>query len=131
MPKTKHNECNSRLYHIWEGMKSRCKKKGNKFYFEKGITVCVDWQSYENFRSWALSNGYDNSLTLDRINPNGNYEPSNCRWATWEVQHYNKSNTVRVEVNGETHTIKEWSDIWGIPRSTLYNRYYRKGTIVL
>ena len=90
-----HGECGkSRLYSIWQGMKKRCysKKQINfKYYGGRGITVCDVWRnSFEAFRDWALANGYRNDLTLDRIDPNGNYSPDNCRWATWSQQNKNK-----------------------------------------
>ena len=76
----------SRLYNIWGGIKSRCNSLGNtayKYYGGKGISVCKEWNNnYPTFRKWALNNGYKNGLVLDRINPDENYEPSNCQWIT-------------------------------------------------
>lgn len=87
-----------RLYKIWVGMKSRCeneKSKSYKYYGEKGVKVCDEWQDYLSFRKWAIDNGYDKNApwgvcTIDRINPFGNYEPSNCRWADIQTQANNK-----------------------------------------
>ena len=86
--------------------------------------VCDDWQKYESFKKWALDNGYTNELTIDRINVNGNYEPSNCKWSTYSEQNSNTRNTIRYMYNGEAHTINEWSKITGINRNTLSNRIH-------
>lgn len=91
---TKHGDCGSRLYRIWANMKRRCyndhfEKYQN--YGGRGIQVCDEWRTdFPAFRDWAMSNGYDDSLTIDRIDTNGNYEPSNCRWATYEQQNKNR-----------------------------------------
>ena len=87
-------DCGSRLWRIWCGMRQRCKDPNHtayKYYGARGITVCEEWQnSFVAFKIWALSNGYQEHLTIDRINVNGNYEPSNCRWATYKEQAANK-----------------------------------------
>ncbi|AVM69756.1 hypothetical protein C3V36_11205 [Lachnospiraceae bacterium oral taxon 500] len=89
----------NRLYSIWKGMRSRCtnsKNKAYKNYGGRGITVCDEWLSYDNFYEWAMANGYDESLTIDRADNDENYEPSNCRWVPMECQLRNKRSTVRV-----------------------------------
>ena len=101
-----------RLYQIWADMKNRCSSSTCSAYSRyggRGITVCDEWQEYVNFKEWALAHGYSNDLTIDRIDVNGNYEPSNCRWATYSQQNANMTNTPRYEFNGETHTLREWS----------------------
>ncbi|MBO0438948.1 hypothetical protein [Candidatus Enterococcus ikei] len=90
----KHGSSKQRLYRIWSGMKKRCfNKKCLAFrnYGGRGITVCDEWKNdYVNFENWALANGYDSDLSIDRINVDGNYEPSNCRWANAKVQANNR-----------------------------------------
>lgn len=87
-----------RLYKCWDNMKSRCYNKNDKSYNRyggRGITVCDEWKdSYEHYREWALSNGYEENLTCDRINNEGNYEPSNCRWSTVKEQAQNRRSTI-------------------------------------
>lgn len=84
--KEKHGGRYSRLYEIWHSMKSRCNNKCHKFYKYyggKGIKVCSEWEnSFVLFREWAFGHGYDDSLTIDRIDSSGNYEPGNCQWIT-------------------------------------------------
>ena len=87
-----HGDSKARLYNIFNHMIARTTKPNNKNYVDyggRGITVCNEWLKYENFREWALNNGYEEHLTIDRINNNGKYEPSNCRWTTRTVQSRN------------------------------------------
>ena len=88
-----HNGTGTRLYRIWSSMKQRCKYEHHKCFFRyggRGITVCNTWEeNFAAFRDWALENGYADNLTLDRIDVNGNYEPSNCRWVTMKTQQNN------------------------------------------
>ena len=124
-----HGCSGTRLYQIWENMKKRCKNKNNhhyKNYGGRGITVCQEWDnSFCAFRLWALSSGYNDDLTIDRINVNGNYEPSNCRWITSMEQCKNLRKNVRLTYNGKTQIISDWARELNIESSTIGYRHRR------
>ena len=86
-------ECHPRLWRIWRGMKNRCyysKHVAFKNYGGRGIKICDEWRkSFRSFAKWALSNGYNDTLSIDRIDVDGNYSPNNCRWATAKEQSSN------------------------------------------
>lgn len=127
--KSKHGCCKnnqmSRLYQIWHSMIQRCcnpNDKAYKHYGGRGITVCEEWKDSKNFVDWANSHGYADNLTIDRIDTNGNYEPSNCRWADWKTQANNTRRNHYVTIEGVTHTVKEWA---GIYNQNVANIYWR------
>lgn len=114
---------------VYKGMKQRCYNENSTFYKDyggRGINVCDEWlHSYEDFKLWAISNGYKPGLTIDRIDNNGNYGPSNCRWVTRKIQANNRRSNHLVTIGEETHTIKEWSIIKGVNRKTIHTRIAR------
>ena len=119
---------NKPWYNSYRAMMDRCYRENASNYANyggRGIEVCKEWHDIENFEKWVLKSNYKKGLTIERIDVNGNYEPSNCKWATKKEQDNNRRNTVCVEYNGECHTISKWAEITGINRSTLNNRYYR------
>lgn len=124
----KHGHSNSRLYRIYNNMKSRCYKKyAEEFenYGGRGIRVCNEWlgeDGFINFYNWAYSHGYSEELTIDRINNDGNYEPDNCRWVTMMVQNSNSRHTHMLEYKGTKKNISEWAREKGMSRDTLIKR---------
>lgn len=117
---------NIRLNNIYNGMVNRCYYKSNreyKNYGGRGITICKEWlENKMAFYEWSLENGYQNNLTIDRINVNGNYEPSNCRWAT-KIEQANNTRTNRtIEYNGEKKTLAEWARILNMSQQKLRYR---------
>ena len=121
-----------RLYNIWVGMRQRCRDKNSKDYIRyggRGITVCKEWHDYATFRQWALSNGYEDTLTIDRIDTNGNYEPSNCRWVSYKVQNNNLRSNVIVKYEGEEMTMKQLAERVGMSYRLLKQRLSRGWTV--
>ena len=115
-----------RLHRIYHQIKRRCyntRTQRYKDYGGRGITMCDEWlENYDNFIDWALSNGYDETLTIDRIDNDGNYEPSNCRWITKKAQNRNKRTNVMVEYNGEMKCLRDWCDELNLPYDATHNR---------
>ena len=124
-----HGMTNTRLYHIWRTMKSRCNCKSSPKYSSyggRGIKLYNEWNRFEPFRDWALANGYSEELSIDRIDNDGNYEPSNCRWATAIEQANNTRKNRRIAIHGEERTLKQWCDIYGI-ESRLVSQRLKRG----
>ena len=122
---TTHGGTGTRLFNAWQSMRDRCSNPNNKSfgrYGGRGITVCKEWDAYVAFRDWSLANGYSDALSIDRIDNDGNYEPSNCRWATPKQQGNNRGNNRILCYMGESHTTAEWSRILGIHHSTIHGR---------
>ena len=118
-----HGKSNTRIYDIWCAMKQRCYYKKNSYYPNyggRGIKVCDEWlEDFMNFYNWAMKNGYDDTLSIDRIDVNGNYEPSNCRWTTIKEQANNTTRNRYIEYNGKIKTLSQWADELGVNYSTL------------
>lgn len=125
-PQYKHGLTHTRLFNIWQGMRGRCYNKNEfayKDYGGRGITICEEWKNdFISFYNWSMSNGYQENLSIDRINVNGNYEPSNCRWSDKITQANNTRTNRLLTYNGETHTMAEWSRLTGISQDNIYNR---------
>ena len=135
----------TRLNNIYANMKKRCydtKSEVYSYYGGRGIKICEEWndrqiirlsnggnssKGYQAFKKWALENGYQDNLTIDRIDPNGNYEPSNCRWVTMKVQSNNLRNNVRLTYKGRTQTIHEWCEELNLNYDRIRDRICRKG----
>lgn len=113
-PFRRHGGRETRLYTIWIGMRERCYTPSARNYSRyggKGVTVCAEWLTeFAAFRDWALANGYQSELSIDRIDPTGNYEPENCRWATAKEQQRNKTNNRHITAFGETKVLSEWAE---------------------
>ncbi len=120
-------ESRTKIYGVWLAMRRRCYLKtcnDYKNYGSRGIVVCDEWKnSYDSFKYWAIHNGYQEGLEIDRNDVDGNYEPSNCRWVTRLVNARNKRNTVHIEMHGETKTLQEWAVEKGFLPSTTRRRY--------
>ena len=123
----KHGKYHTRLYNIYRGMKDRCYYKSHNrynYYGGRGISICGEWlNDFMAFYTWAIDNGYDDNLTIDRIDVNGNYEPCNCRWLTPKEQSNNRRSNVYLTYNNKTQTIKQWAEELGINYKCLWKRH--------
>lgn len=116
---------NSRIYRAWFNMKRRCKgatEHNRKYYSDRGITVCEEWQQFKPFLAWATANGYRDDLTLDRIDPNKGYYPENCRWVNYTVQ--NSHLTRKAGKSGERNIRKVWKTSYEV-------RFHRYGKEII
>lgn len=124
-----------RLYRIYRGMKTRCTNPKYPYwdrYGGRGISICDEWQKFDNFCDWALSSGYEEdkrypALSIDRIDVDRGYSPDNCRWATATQQANNTSRNHLISAFGKTMTIAEWSRETGIKDKTIYHRVAEYG----
>ena len=124
-----------KLRYILCGMRDRCYRKSHfayKDYGARGISICDEWMGkggFEHFYDWSFKNGWNPLLTIDRIDPNGDYCPQNCRWVNWKEQQNNRRNSRYVEFGGEIHTVAEWERILGWKSNTIYSRLDRGWSI--
>lgn len=122
----KHNQRNTKLYDIWKAIKQRCLNSNHKSYHNyggRGIKIFKDWQNnYNSFYEWSMKNGYKEGLTIDRIDVNGNYEPSNCRWTTRLIQCNNTRYNRFITINNETKTLAEWCRFYKISYNLVKQR---------
>lgn len=125
IPKERGMDRKSPLYNTYRAMLERCYNPNSRQYGNyggRGITVCEEWQTFPPFEKWAYENGWAPGLTIDRIRVNGNYEPSNCRWADNDTQANNKQDTRLYTYKGKTMSMKQWSEATGVSYFTLRNR---------
>lgn len=121
----KHGCTNTKLFRLWEHMRERCyypKHPYFKNYGGRGIKVCDEWAEFKPFQNWATANGYSDGLTIDRIDNNGDYAPSNCRWATMKEQQNNKRTNRVVEYMGQMYTVTQLASKIGMNKTTLKER---------
>lgn len=113
------------LYKIWRGMHARCKYSGVKSYHRyggRGIKVCSEWEDYETFKTWALTNGYEEGLSIDRIDNGKGYQADNCRWVSQKQQMRNTDSNRNITYNDQTKCLIEWAEVKGISPDTLAKR---------
>jgi hypothetical protein len=121
---TKHGMTKTRIFKIWAGVRKRCTNprcKSYNHYGGRGIKISDKWNNFMDFYN-DMKEGYADNLSLDRINPNGNYEPGNCRWATQKTQSRNRRNNHIIEYKSESKTLAEWSEISKVPSNAIKYR---------
>lgn len=131
-----HGLTNTKLYKTYNSMKKRCYKKENnpdyKNYGGRGILICEEWLNdhtgFINFYNWAINNGYQDNLTIERKDVNGNYEPDNCTWADRKVQNNNRTNNKLITIGGLTKNVSQWAEEYNLPNTTIWSRLRRGKT---
>lgn len=119
----------SKIYIRWLNMRQRCLNKNNPnyhIYGGRGIKICDEWESFQLFQIWARSNGFHPSLYLDRIDPNGGYNPTNCRWVDAVVQATNKRNIELYLFNGERMSLAEICRQVSLDKRKVWHRIKRQ-----
>ena len=133
-PNYKDGRKGTRLYSIYRGMITRCYNSNTpnyKRYGARGITMCDEWKdNFQTFYDWAMSHGYSDELTIERMNVNGNYEPSNCRWVTLEMQANNKSNNKIIVYNSMQMTMADFCRKYNL-KYKMFSKYLAKGISVI
>ena len=128
-----HRQSGTRLYQIWQGMKKRCYNPHDARYDRygrRGIIVCDEWrENFQAFHDWAVQNGYNETLTIDRIDNDGSYCPDNCRWSSKEEQARNRSSNINITIGNATKTLTEWCEIFRVDYKMILARYKRNGFI--
>lgn len=126
--RTTHGQSKTRLYSIWRAMRNRCYRETDRYYDRyggRGIYVCDEWNNdYASFADWAINAGYQDGYTIDRIDNDGAYTPTNCRWVNRTVQANNRSSNRILTVDGESHNVTEWANILEVSPKTLFSRVY-------
>jgi hypothetical protein len=128
---TKHGLRNTKLHSVWNSMKQRCLNENNIQYIdygERGITICEEWKNdFELFYNWSISNGYEEGLSIDRINNDKGYYPDNCRWTNELVQANNTRSNHYLTFGSETKTIAEWGRELNLPAKIISDRITKQG----
>ena len=128
-----HRMSGTRIYGIWQGIKKRCYNPHEARYDRyggRGIKMCDEWrESFQSFYDWATENGYEETLSIDRIDNNGDYCPENCRWSDTQEQARNRSSTIRITIGNATKTLTEWCEIFEVDSKMVFARYKRNGFI--
>lgn len=125
-----HGASNTKLYSMWKLMLYRCENPKNnayKYYGKRGLTVCEEWHDFHTFKKWVDETKPQGNYTLDRIDNNLGYSPSNCRWADGSTQANNRRSNVMIEYKGETHDLMEWSHILEFDYKRVHNRMNKLG----
>lgn len=124
-----HGKSRTRLYGVWSGMKERCNRESSPAYVNyggRGIKLCEDWENnFSSFYDWANKNGYEEDLTIERVDNNKGYSPENCTWITKGEQNKNKRSKRLITIGKETKSLAEWCECTGLHRSTIHRRYKR------
>ena len=124
-----HGESHTHLHNVWCGINNRCnpEHKNSERYGKRGIKVCDEWHSYEEFARWARANGYKNGLTIERIDVNGDYCPGNCTWISMQKQARNRRTTHWVTYDGRKMSLAEACELAGLPYKQVYWRMAHAG----
>lgn len=124
-----HGESHTRLHDIWCGMNNRCnpRNKDSGRYGKRGISICDEWKNYEKFAEWARSSGYEDGLTIERIDVNGDYRPENCKWITLSDQAKNRRTTFWVTYMGREMSLAEAAELAGLPYKQVHYRIKKRG----
>ena len=119
-----HGGSGTRLYRIWKSMHTRCYNTNSPDYKTYGsISICDEWlHDFNTFRTWALENGYNDTLSIDRIDPTGDYCPDNCRWADDKTQANNRTNNRIIHIGGAEYSIADACKKYNISKALFYKR---------
>jgi hypothetical protein len=124
-----HGLSHTRIHRKWRGMKDRCFNSNHDRYHcygGRGITVCTEWKNdFMSFYTWAMSNGYEDELSIDRVDVNGPYSPENCSWSSPSMQSRNKQDTIYTTIDGIKKPLISWAEENGIKYKTIMTRFYR------
>lgn len=118
------------LYGAWKNMEYRCYNENHKYYKDyggRGIQMCDEWKTFENFYAWSIENGHKKGLTLERVDNSGNYSPSNCKWITNEEQSKNRRGVHEITIDGVTKNAEQWCRVYNLNPWTFYTRYNTYG----